>query len=111
MTKIHYIIILLGSGLFFWDISYGVGWLLGWLFTGLLQQYRGKILDRVIDFSDFSKRRYMAYLLLIVVWIAIPLLISFIIPEYINPFAVFGAFFANRILMFILEGTKKKGVR
>ena len=44
MTKLHFTLIILGSALFFWDISYGVGWLIGWLFAGLLRQYREKLL-------------------------------------------------------------------
>ena len=111
MTKFHLFIIILGSGLFFWDITYGLGWVLGWLFVGLLRQYRGLILERIIDFDDFSVLRYIMYLLTVMVWIAIPLLISFLLPEYFNPLAVFGAFFADRLLMFIIESISKKEVR
>ena len=111
MTKFHIIIMILGSGLFFWDITYGLGWVLGWLFVGLLRQYRGLILERIIDFDDFSVLRYIMYLLTVMVWIAIPLLISFLLPEYFNPLAVFGAFFADRFLMFIIESISKKEVR
>ena len=111
MTKFHIIIMILGSGLFFWDITYGLGWVLGWLFVGLLRQYRGLILERIIDFDDFSVLRYIMYLLTVMVLIAIPLLISFFIPEYFNPLAVFGAFFADRFLMFIIESISKKEAR
>ena len=109
MTKFHLFIMILGSGLFFWDITYGLGWVLGWLFVGLLRQYRGLILERIIDFDDFSVLRYIMYLLTVMVWIAIPLLISFLLPEYFNPLAVFGAFFADRFLMFIIGSINKKG--
>ena len=111
MTKFHIIIMILGSGLFFWDITYGLGWVLGWLFVGLLRQYRGLILERIIDFDYFSLLLYIMYLLTVIVWIAIPLLISFFIPEYFNPLAVFGAFFADRFLMFIIESISKKEAR
>ena len=111
MTKFHVIIMILGSGLFLLDITYGLGWLLGWIFVGLLRQYRGVILERIVDFNDFSVMRYVGYLLTVMVWIAIPLLISFFIPEYFNPLAVFGAFFADRFLMFIIESISKKEAR
>ncbi len=111
MTKFHVIIMILGSGLFFWDITYGLGWLLGWLFVGLLRQYRGVILERIIDFNDFSVVRYVGYLLLVMAWIAIPLLTAFLLPAYFNPLAVFGAFFADRFLMFITENISKKEAR
>lgn len=101
MTKLHYLIILLGSTLFFWDITYGIGWLLGWVFIGLLRHYREDILERIIDFDNFSTGVYVAYLFGVICWIAIPLFISFVMPEYINPLAIFGAYFAERILMFI----------
>lgn len=108
MSKLHYVIIVLGSGLFFVDISYGIGWLLGWVFAGLLRHYRERILRYIIDFENFSKRMYLMYLLGVMIWIAIPLLLSFLLSEYINPLAVFGAFFADRILMFIVNSFKKE---
>jgi hypothetical protein len=101
MTKIHYIVIILGSGLFIAGLSYGVGWLIGWLFMVLLRLNREKILDRIIDFKNFSVGRYVAYLFGVTVWVALPLIVSFIIPEYVDPLAIFGAYFADRILMFI----------
>lgn len=111
MTKIHFAIILLGSFLFLWDTSYGVGWIFGWFFVGLLRQYREDILERVIDFEHFSTKRYIVYLLLVILWITIPLVISFLFPQFINPLAVFGAFFTDRMLMFILESLGKKEAR
>ena len=111
MTKFHVIIMILGSGLFLLDITYGLGWLLGWIFVGLLRQYRGVILERIVDFNDFSVMRYIGYLLMVMVWIAIPLLISFFLPKHLNPLAVFGAFFADRFLMFIIESISKKEAR
>src|SRR5699024_11839752 len=84
MTKLHFTLIILGSALFFWDISYGVGWLIGWLFAGLLRQYREKLLDHLIDFDNFSVTKYIAYLFGVVIWIAIPFLISFLLPDYIK---------------------------
>lgn len=107
MTKLHFTIMLLGSFLFFWDISYGFGWLLGWLFIGILRHYRTRLLDRVIDFEDFSVARYMLYLFGIIVWIAIPLAISVFLPEYVNPFAIFGVYFIDRILLFATDKLKR----
>lgn len=101
MTKLHYIVIILGSGLFIAGLPYGIGWLVGWLFMVLLRLNREKILNRIIDFKNFSVGIYVAYLFGVIVWIAIPLIVSFIIPEYVDPLAIFGAYFADRILMFI----------
>lgn len=110
MTKVHYIIIILGSSLLFWDISYGVGWLFGWVFAGLLRHYREPILEYLIDFDHFSTITYVSYLIGVMIWIAIPLLISFFFMDYINPFAVFGAFFVDRFLIFMLN-IFRKGVK
>lgn len=107
MTKLHYIIIVLGLPLFFWEIPFGFGWLLGWLFVGLLRQYRERILEYVIDFEHFSIRSYIAYLLGVMAWVAIPLIISFFFPEYFEPLAVFGAFFIDRALMFMMNSFRK----
>lgn len=110
MTKFHVIIVILGLPLFLLDMTYGIGWLVGWIFVGLLRQYRGVILERIIDFNDFSSIRYIMYLLLVMVWIALPLGLSVLLPQYINPIAVFGAFFADRVLMFVIESVSKKEV-
>lgn len=107
MTKLHFTIILLGSLLFLWDTSFGLGWLLGWFFIGLLRHYRERILDRVIDLKDFSVARYMTYLIGVIVWIAIPLAISALLPEYVNPFTIFGAYFMDRILLFVTNTLKR----
>jgi len=108
MTKLHFILIFLGSVLFFWDISYGIGWLMGWFFAGLLRQYREKILDHLIDFDNFSTRKYITYLFGVVIWITIPFLISFLLPDYINSIAVFAAFFVDRALMFVMRSIRKE---
>ena len=108
MTKFHYIIIILGSSLFFWDISYGMGWLFGWLFAGLLRHFREPMLERIIDFENFSTKKYIAYLLGVMAWIAIPLVISLLFEDYINPIAVFAAFFADRVLMLLVNYFRKE---
>ncbi len=107
MTKYHYLVLLLGSILFFWDISYGIGWLLGWVFIGLLRHYRERILENVLDMKNLNVARYIGYLIGIIVWLAIPLGITLIFPDYIHPIAVFAAYFGDRILMFVLNLFKK----
>ncbi len=97
----------LGSLLFFWDISYGFGWLLGWVFVGLLRQYREQILEIVLDMNNLSIARYVGYLVGIIVWLAIPLGITLIFPDYLNPIAVFAAYFADRVLNYVLNLLKK----
>lgn len=108
MTKLHVLVLIIGCGLFFLDISYGFGWLFGWLFAGLLRQYRERILEKVIDFDHFSTGKYILYLLGVMIWIALPLLISFFIQDYLNPLAVFGAFFADRGLMFVVNSLRRE---
>lgn len=103
MTKLSFIVFLLGSPLFLLDFSYGMGWVIGWIFIGLLETNREKLLNKVINFDDFSVRKYIIYLLGVVVWIASPLLLSFFFSDYINPIAIFGAYFANRIIMYITK--------
>lgn len=111
MTKFHIVIIVLGTALFTLDFAYGLGWLFGWLFVGLLRHFREPILEKMIDFDDFSTRKYITYLLLVMAWIAVPLVISFILSDYINPLAVFGAFFADRMLMFVIGSFSRKEAR
>lgn len=108
MTKAHYIVLSLGLSLFFLDSSYGIGWIFGWIFVGLLRHFREPILEYIIDFENFSTRTYVAYLLGVMVWIAIPLVISLLFEDYINPIAVFAAFFADRALMFLINYFRKE---
>lgn len=107
MTRLHFTIILLGLSLFLWDISYGVGWLLGWLFIGILRHYREAILNYVIDLNNFKVSLYILYLIGIVVWLAIPLGLSLLVPNYINAMTVFGAYFIDRILLFVTQAVKR----
>lgn len=107
MTKLHFVIVILGSLILFWDISYALGWLLGWLFIGIFRHYRTQILDYVIDIENFKISLFIAYLLGIIVWLSIPLGLSLLLPKYINPIAIFGAYFADRILLFIINAVKK----
>ncbi len=102
MSKLSFTVFLLGSSLFLIDFSYGLGWLLGWIFIRLLEHNRGKLLNRILD-NDFSVGKYISYLIGVVIWIATPLLISFFFPEYINPIAIFAAYFVNRIIMFVTK--------
>lgn len=108
MTKLHILLIFLGSGLFFLGWPYGAGWLFGWIFVGTLRHYRERILEQIIDFDHFKTRTYIAYLLGVIVWITIPLLVSFLLPECFNPLAVFGAFFIDRLLMFFVNSFRKE---
>lgn len=109
MSKLHFTIFLLGLSLFLWDISYGIGWIFGWVFITLLRIYREPILEKIIgDFKNFSARNYIIYLLGVMVWIAIPPVISLLAPNYISAFAIFGAYVIDRILMFVTKSFSKE---
>src|SRR5699024_5053636 len=103
MTKLHFTLIILGSALCYRYISYGVGWLIGCLFDGIVRRYSVKLIERLRDLDSFSVRIYIAYLFAVVIWIAIPFLISFLLPDYINRIFVFLGFFVDRALMFIMR--------
>lgn len=108
MSKFKIIVIILGSLSFFADISYGLGWLLGWLFLIILQKARVRVIDNMLSKDEFPRRQYIVFLFGVFLWIALPLLIGFIFPEVINPIAVFAAFFADRILTFITGSNREK---
>lgn len=108
MNKFSFTVFLFGLTLFFLDFSYGLGWLFGWISMILLEYNREKFLNRLLDVNNFSMGKYMAYLVGVMIWIAVPLLISFLIPNYINPLAVFAAYFSNRIIMFISKAFMKE---
>ena len=101
MSKFSFTVFLFGLTLFFIDSSYGIGWIVGWLFITLLEYNRGKLLDRLLDISNFSMKKYLAYLVGVILWIATPLLVSFLIPSHISPYGIFGAYFSSRMIMFL----------
>lgn len=103
MSKLSFTVFLLGNSLFLVSFSYGMGWLIGWLFMGLLEFNREKLLNRIIDSDSFSVKKYIGYLLGVMLWIATPLLIAYLLPNYVNPVAIFGAYFAYRIIMFLTK--------
>lgn len=109
MNKLTVTIIILGSTIFLMDVSYGIGWLLGWVFIIVLSSYREKILDYIIDFESFSAKKYILYLFGVMIWIAIPIIISLIFPKYINTLAIFSAYIIDRLLMFITKSFAKEG--
>lgn len=103
MTKLSFVVFMLGNALFLMDFTYGIGWVLGWIFMGLLEANREKMLNHIIDFDTFSVKKYITYLLGVILWIAAPLALAYFFPSYINPIAIFGAYFANRAIMFITK--------
>lgn len=108
MSKFSFTVFLLGLSLFFIDYSYGLGWFLGWFFMALLEHNREKFLNRLLDMHNFSMGKYITYLIGVMVWIAAPLLFSFLKPKIVNPLAVFGAYFSSRIIMFISKAFTKE---
>ncbi|MDN6730876.1 MAG: hypothetical protein L0L39_01710 [Atopostipes suicloacalis] len=108
MSRFSFTVFLLGLTSFFFDFSYGLGWTLGWIFITLLEYNREKFLDRLLNLDDFSMGKYIAYLIGVIIWVAAPLLLSFVIPNYLNPFAVFAAYFSSRFIMFISKAFVKE---
>lgn len=107
MTKLSFVVFLFGNLLFLVDFTYGVGWVIGWLAMFLLETNREKILSQMIDFDTFSVMQYVIYLVGVVLWIAAPLALAYFFPSYINPIAIFGAYFASRTIMFLTKGIMK----
>ncbi|MDN6161589.1 MAG: hypothetical protein L0I79_02345 [Atopostipes sp.] len=107
MSRFSFTVFLLGLLLFFFDFSYGLAWIIGWIFIVILEYNREKILNQLLDMDNFSMKRYIAYLIGVMLWIALPLLVSFLIPSYINPLAIFAAYFSNRLIMFITKAFTK----
>lgn len=107
MTKLSFVVFLFGNLLFLVDFTYGVGWVIGWLAMFLLGTNREKIFEQMVDFENFSVMQYITYLLGVVLWISTPLVLWYFFPSYINPIAIFGAYFASRIIMFLTKGIMK----
>lgn len=109
MTKFTFTAFILGLSLFLIDIPSGLGWIVGWISIVILDYSRENILKKIIDFDNFSVTKYVGYLLGVAIWIAIPLLLSFRYPGYVNPLSIFGAYFTDRIIMFVTKSFVKEG--
>ena len=108
MSKFSFTIFLFGLLLFFLDFSYGLGWVLGWVFIFLLEYNREKLLNRLLDMDNFSIKKYMAYLMGVIIWLAIPLALSLLVPNIIQTLAIFAAYISSRFVMFISKAFVKE---
>lgn len=109
--KIKITLALLGTlGFLFLDLSFSLGWLLGWIALFALSFFRERYYSIVLTEKDFSVKRYLAYILFVFVILWIAPILAFIFPKVLNPFALIAAYFIDRFITYIGRVFKKESV-
>lgn len=109
--KIYGILGLLGLPLMFYNLPIGLGWLVGHVVMVVLVFARDRFYDILLSGSEFRISQYASYIVFILGLISIPLLISFFFEQIMNPYAIFGAYFLDRIVHFVYNIFVKEETR
>lgn len=101
LHRIYILLALLGIPFLIWNMPIAIGWIIGHGVMFLLVIARTLFYDNVLNSPEFKMGKYISYVLFTVVLIAGPLLFSFFFREWVEPLAVFAAYFLDRSLTFI----------
>lgn len=96
-----FLILLIGAGLCFLKITYALGWLIGCMVMEVSLIVRRGFYKQLMCEKSFRVGSYVRYMLLIMSWLAGPLLVAFIKPGLLSPYLMFVAYFVYRIAAFI----------
>ncbi len=100
MWKIYAILSLCGISLLFLNFFFSLGWTVGHVIMATLAVLRERFYSIILSQTTFSYAQYFAYLIFVIVLIALPLGVSFYVSHIINPYALFGAYFLDRFIHF-----------
>ena len=103
LMKIYLGLALLGLPVSFFNLSIGFGWTIGHLVMAGLTFTRAVFYDMLLSMEKFSMAKYFSYIIFTVGMIALPLGVSFIYPNILNPYAIFVAYFLDRALHFVFN--------
>lgn len=103
LHKLFLGLLLLSIPLFFLNPSIGFGWAIGQTVMVLLVLSREAFYKKLFDSTTFDMKQYVAYVLYTIVLLAGPLLFSFFYSQFINPIAIFAAYFIDRMLSFVVN--------
>ncbi|MEG0327126.1 MAG: hypothetical protein RR565_02755 [Erysipelothrix sp.] len=91
------------------DWKLALGWLLGWSCLLVLGYFREKFYTVLLSGENFSVKKYVSYIVFVFIILWIPLLLAFMFPQVINPYAIAGAYITDRFLLFVTGIFKKEG--
>ena len=97
-------IVLLGLG-----ISYSLGWLVGCLMLVIIKWNRNRFYNQIMDMKSFNIIQFVSYTASLLILMGGSFLLAFGFKDFINPYSLFAAFFAERIFMFFTQSMHKGG--
>ncbi len=100
---IYAILAVLGLPVALLNSSIGLAWTLGHVVMILLVFSRERFYGILLDTSKFSVSKYISYIVFTIALLAVPLGLSFLFQDILNPFALFTAYFTDRAVHFIFN--------
>lgn len=97
---LYAVLALVGIPLLFINMPIALGWMIGHVVMATLSVLRERYYAILLTKEKFSFVQYASYLIFVIVLIALPLGVSFYIPQHINPYALFVAYFVDRFINF-----------
>ncbi|AMC93734.1 hypothetical protein AOC36_06975 [Erysipelothrix larvae] len=101
IKRTNLILLLVGIPLTAWRYQVALGWLIGQFVMILIEMTRTLFYDQILTRPNFRISQYIMYVLFTIIIIAGPLLFSFYFRGFVEPLAIFAAYFSSRILMFL----------
>lgn len=100
-TKIKYALIAISTvALIFINISYALGWAIGWTILSLLKIARERFYNVALDMNKKNTGIIISYFLFTFAILWIPPLISFVYPTIISPYFMIATYALDRIELY-----------
>lgn len=107
MTKYNtlkpFIIFSISLLMLWFNWSYSLGWLMGWIILLIIRKARLFFYESIIDVHRKNTGIYILYFVFIFLILWVPPLISFMVPHLINPYTLIVTYFIDRFEMYILR--------
>ncbi|QIK69730.1 hypothetical protein G7062_05210 [Erysipelothrix sp. HDW6C] len=87
--------------LVFVGLPFAFGWIIGWSALIALAYFRHKFYNIILDEKQFTVKKYISYIIFVFIILWMPLLLAFLFPKIINPFAMAATYIIDRLLFFI----------
>lgn len=107
MRMLKYSLIgLVGIVLMFFEVPWGLGWLLGWLCLSILAFVRERFYAQLLSDEAFQTKRYIGYIIFVFAILWLPLGLAFLFPNVINAFSLAASYLLDRLLQFVKGSAK-----
>lgn len=90
-----------GIALSFYEVPWGLGWLLGWLCLSILAFFRERFYTVLLSDEAFRTGQYIGYIIFVFAILWLPLGLAFVFPNVINAFALAASYLIDRLFKFV----------